>query len=265
MSDLPIVTSYEHTPVSVEGKRAVVVGGTSGIGRGIARAFAADGADVVATSRTESRVEATADELEALDAETIRLTCDVTERDSLVALRDAVVEEWDGVNVLVNSPSAIARKGLLDVTDEEWSHVFDVQLDGPRRAIQVFAETLAEDGGGSVINISSASSVTAIDELSAYTAAKSATDGLTRASARELGPDVRVNAIRPGFIATEQTKDAYAPDTERYERVTERTYGGRIGEPKDVAGAAVFLASDASDYVSGEIITVDGGFIQSAL
>ncbi|XVH33404.1 SDR family NAD(P)-dependent oxidoreductase (plasmid) [Haloferacaceae archaeon DSL9] len=259
------MSAYEHTAVSVEGKRAVVIGGTSGIGRGIARAFAADGAAVVPTSRTRSRVDATADELEDVGAKTVRKTCDVIDRRSLVELRETVVDALGGVDILVNSPSAIARKGLLEISDEEWAHVFDVQLDGPRRAIQAFAETLAADGGGSIVNISSASSVTAIDELSAYTAAKAATDGLTRVSARELGPDVRVNAIRPGFIATEQTKDVYAPGTDRYERVTARTYGDRIGEPADIAGTAIFLSSDAASYVSGEIVTVDGGFIQSAL
>ncbi len=259
------MVEYDHEPITVTGKRAVVIGGTSGIGRGIARAFAAEGADVAATSRTEERVEETAEELEGLGAEVVRETCDVTDRASLRALRDCTVEAFGGVDILVNSPSAIARKGVLEVSDEEWETVFDVQLKGPHRAIQTFADVLGEAGGGSVINISSASSVTAIDSLAAYSAAKGATDSYTRAAARELGPAVRVNAIRPGFIRTEQTADAYAEGTERYEKVTERTYGDRIGEPTDVASTAVFLSSDASRYVTGEIVTVDGGFIQSAL
>jgi NAD(P)-dependent dehydrogenase (short-subunit alcohol dehydrogenase family) len=259
------MTDYEHDPVTVAGKRAVVIGGTSGIGRGIARAFAAEGADVAATSRTPERVEDTADELEELGADVVRQTCDVTDRESLVTLRDRVREAFGGADILVNSPSAIARKGVLEVDDEEWDTVFDVQLKGPHRAVQTFAEPLGADGGGSVINISSASSVTAIDELAAYSAAKGAMDSYTRVAARELGPEVRVNAVRPGFIRTEQTEEAYAEGTERHRKVTERTYDDRIGEPADVASTAVFLASDASRYVSGEIITVDGGFIQSAL
>ena len=259
------MATYEHEPITVDGKRAVVIGGTSGIGRGIARAFAAEGAAVAATSRTPERVDETADELEAIGAEVVRETCDVTDRESLIRLRDRVVEAFGGVDILVNSPSAVARKGILDVSEEEWHTVLDVQLTGPHRAIQTFADTLKADGGGSVINISSAASVTAIDELAAYTAAKGATDSYSRVAARELGPKVRVNAIRPGFIRTEQTADAYAEGTERYEKVTERTYDNRIGEPADVASTAVFLASDASRYVTGEIVTVDGGFIQSAL
>lgn len=259
------MTDHEHEPITVAGKRAVVIGGTSGIGRGIARAFATEGADVAATSRTPERVEDTAAELEELGADVVRETCDVTDRESLVTLRDRVCEAFGGVDVLVNSPSAIARKGVLEIDDDEWETVFDVQLKGPHRAVQTFADTLGTDGGGSVINISSASSVTAIDSLAAYSAAKGATDSYTRVAARELGPEVRVNAIRPGFIRTEQTEEAYAEGTERYEAVTKRTYDDRIGEPADVASTAVFLASDASRYISGEIVTVDSGFIQSAL
>lgn len=259
------MTDYDHDPVTVAGKRAVVIGGTSGIGRGIARAFAAEGAAIAATSRTPKRVENTAEGLEALGADVVRETCDVTDRASLVALRERVVEAFGGVDVLVNSPSAIARKGVLEVSDDEWENVFDVQLKGPHRAVQTFADVLGEDGGGSVINISSVSSVTAIDSLAAYSAAKGATDSYTRVAARELGPAVRVNAIRPGFIRTEQTADAYAEGTDRHRAVTERTYDERIGEPEDVAATAVFLASDASRYVTGEIVTVDGGFVRSAL
>lgn len=259
------MSEYEHEPVTVDGKRAVVIGGTSGIGRGIARAFAAEGADVAATSRTPERVDDTADELEELGADVVRETCDVTDRESLVELRGRTVEVFGGVDILVNSPSAIARKGVLEVSEDEWDAVFDVQLKGPHRAVQTFADVLGEDGGGSVINISSASSVAAIESLAAYTAAKGATDSYTRVAARELGPEVRVNAVRPGFIRTEQTADAYAEGTERYEAVTERTYENRIGEPSDVASTAVFLASDASGYLTGEIVTVDGGFVQSAL
>lgn len=259
------MADYDHEPITVDGKRTVVIGGTSGIGRGIARAFAAEGADVAATSRTPERVDEVADELEGIGATVVRQTCDVTDRGSLRDLRDRVVDGFGGVDVLVNSPGEVARKGVLEVTDEEWDRVFDVQLKGPHRALQTFADVLAGDGGGSVINISSASSVTAIESLAAYTAAKGATDSYSRAAARELAPAIRVNAIRPGFIRTEQTADAYAEGTERHRRVTERAYSGRLGDPADVASTAVFLASDASRYVSGEIVTVDSGFIQSAL
>lgn len=251
------MAEFEHTPVSVAGKTAVVVGGTSGIGRGIARAFAADGADVVATSRTPERVATTAEELRELGAETVEVTCDVADRESLEALRDATLDELGGVDVLVNSPSALARAGLRDLTEEEWARVIEIQLTGVFRTTQVFAERMER---GSVVNIASLSSQTTIRDLVAYSAAKGGVEAFTRTAARELAPDVRVNAIRPGFIETEQTADAYAEDTDRYGRITERAAAGRIGTPADVAGAAIYLASDAASYTTGAMLTVDGGF-----
>ena len=251
------MVEFEHTPVSVAGKTAVVVGGTSGIGRGIARAFAADGADVVATSRTPERVEGTAEELRDLGAETVEVTCDVADRGSLEALRDAAIDRFGGVDVLVNSPSAIARSGLRDLTEEEWAHVLEIQLTGVFRTTQVFTERMER---GSIVNIASLSSHTTMRDLVAYSTAKGGVEAFTRTAARELAPDVRVNAIRPGFIETEQTADAYAEDTYRHRRVAERAAAGRVGTPEDVSGAAVYLASDAAAYTTGAMLTVDGGF-----
>ncbi|WP_435178541.1 SDR family NAD(P)-dependent oxidoreductase [Halorussus sp. AFM4] len=248
---------FEHAPVSVAGKTAVVIGGTSGIGRAIARAFAADGADVIAASRTPERVAETAGELRDLGSETLEVTCDVTDRESLVALRDAAFDELGDVDVLVNSPSAIARKGLRELTEEEWSDVLETQLTGVFRATQLFAERMTD---GSVVNIASLASHTSMRDLVAYSAAKGGVESFTRTAARELAPDVRVNAIRPGFIETEQTVDAYDEDSYRYRRVTERAAAGRIGNPQDVAGAAIYLASDAAPYTTGAMLSVDEGF-----
>jgi NAD(P)-dependent dehydrogenase (short-subunit alcohol dehydrogenase family) len=248
---------FEYTPVSVSDKTAVVIGGTSGIGRGIARAFAADGADVIATSRTPERVSETAADLRKLGGETVEVTCDVTDRESLITLRDAAIDEYGDVDVLVNSPSAIARTGLLELTEAEWRRVLDVQLTGVFRATQVFAEQMAR---GSIVNVASLSSHTAMRNLVAYSTAKGGVEAFTRAAARELAPDVRVNAIRPGFIETEQTAAAYAEDGYRYQRITERAAAERIGVPEDVAGAAIYLASDAASYTTGATLTVDGGF-----
>ena len=251
---------YSHRPVSVAGKTAVVIGGTSGIGRAIALGFAADGADVVATSRTEATVERTADELRERGARTHALTCDVTDRDSLVALREQTVEEFGGVDVLVNSPSAIARRSVTAVTESEFDHVLDVQLKGPLRATQVFAEDMDE---GAIVNISSASAISALPNLVAYSCAKAATDALTRVSAEELGPEIRVNAIRPGFVVTEQTEDTYVEGDPRYETIRSRTTNGRLARPAEVVGAAVYLASEAASYTTGEILTVDDGFLSA--
>jgi NAD(P)-dependent dehydrogenase (short-subunit alcohol dehydrogenase family) len=252
---------YEHTPVSVEGKRAVVIGGTSGIGRAIALGFAADGAEaVVATSRTPERVEAAAEAVRERGAESLETTCDVSDPDSLRALADETVEAFGGVDVLVNSPSAIARKSVLDVSEEEWQDVLDVQLDGVYRAIKVFADRM---DNGSIVNIASLSSVLALPDLSAYSAAKGGVESLTRVAAKDLAPDIRVNAIRPGFFITEQTEDAYAEGTDRHREVTRRSMLPRFGDPSELAGAAIYLAGDAASYTTGEVLTVDAGFSSS--
>lgn len=248
-------------PVTVHGKRAVVIGGTSGIGRAIALGFAADGADVVASSRTDSAVEKTATEIQDEGAETVAVTCDVTDRNSLVELRDAVVEKLGGVDVLVASSSAIARASIAEVSDDAWDHVLDVQLTGVHRACQVFQEAMDE---GSIITISSMGSTLAMPLTGAYSAAKGGIDSYTRVAAKELGPEIRVNAIRPGFILTPQTEDAYGEGTPRRREVEKKTETGRIGDPEELVGAAIYLASDAASYTTGEILTVDGGFSNSA-
>ncbi|MFC6734212.1 MULTISPECIES: SDR family NAD(P)-dependent oxidoreductase [unclassified Haladaptatus] len=253
--------TYTHTPVSVRDKTAVVIGGTSGIGRGIALGYAAEGANVVATSRTQEKVERVAGEIRDQGAKTLEVTCDVSDRESLETLYDAVEDEFGGADILVNSPSAIARKSVLDVSEEEWAHVLDIQLNGVYRASQVFARRM---DAGNIINIASLSSVVTIKDLIAYSTAKGGIDSFTKAAAKELAPDIRVNAIRPGFIETPQTADAYHEGSERYREVTERAVIPRIGQPEDLVGAAIYLASDAAGYTTGEIVTIDGGFTASA-
>ncbi|WP_242695498.1 SDR family NAD(P)-dependent oxidoreductase [Halomontanus rarus] len=249
---------YTHSPVTVAGKTAVVVGATSGIGRAIALGFAEDGADVVATSRSSDRVERTAEELRERGADTLEITCDVTERDDIVALRDAVLEEFGGIDVLVYSPSYIARESVLEVTDEQWEDVFDVQLKGAYRATQLFAREMDE---GAIVHIASASAETAIPNLAAYSTAKGGIDAFTRVAAEELGPEIRVNAIRPGFVVTEQTQGTYTDGEPRFETIKDRTTQGRLGRPEEMVGAVIYLASDAAGYTTGEIVTVDDGFI----
>ena len=249
---------YDHTPVTVAGKSAVVIGGTSGIGRAIALGFAEEGADVVAASRTRERVERTAEEIRERGATTAEVTCDATDRESVRSLRDAAVDTLGGVDTLVYSPSYIARQGVADATDDEWRAVFDVHLDGAYRAIQLFAP---EMDGGSVLNVASASAVGAIPRLAAYSAAKGGIDALTRVAADEFGPELRVNAVRPGFVVSDQTEGTYTEGTPRFETIESRTCHGRLGRPEEMVGAAVYLASDAASYTTGEIVTVDDGFL----
>jgi len=255
----PAAVDYE--PISVEGATAVVVGGTSGIGRAVSLAFATEGANVVPTSRSDERVADTAEAVRERGSEALAVTCDVTDRDSLETLADAAIERFGGVDILVNSPGAIARAAVTDVTDDEWDRVLDVQLTGVHRTVQTFVTRTDVD---SVVNVASLSSLLGIEDLAAYSAAKGGIDGYTHAVAKDLGPDVRVNAVRPGFVATPQTADAYAEGSHRHERIVERSPMGRIGRPADIAGAVVYLASPAASYATGETITVDGGFTPSA-
>ncbi|WP_415379769.1 SDR family NAD(P)-dependent oxidoreductase [Halosimplex sp. TS25] len=251
---------YSHTPVTVEGKTAVLIGATSGIGRAIALGFAEEGADVVATSRDEDRVARTADELRERGAETLEVTCDATERADITALRDAVEAEFGSVDVLVYAPSYIARKPIDEVTDDQWDDVFDVQLKGAYRATQIFAEAMDE---GSILHVASASAESAIPNLAAYSVAKGGLDTLVRVAAEELGPAIRVNAVRPGFIVSEQTQGTYTEGEPRFETITDRTTQERLGRPEEIAGAAIYLASDAASYTTGEIVTVDDGFLSA--
>ncbi len=247
----------EYRPVTVDGKTAVVIGGTSGIGQAIALGFAKDGADVVATSRSESRVGDTAEALRGEGADTVEVTCDVTVRETLETVKETVDAELGGVDVLVNSPSSIARSDIAETPEADWDAVLDVQLDGTYRATQVFAP---EMDGGSVINIASLSAELAMPRLAAYSTAKGGIDSFTRVAAQEFGPEVRVNAVRPGFIESKQTEGVYAEGMPRHDRIAERTAAGRLGHPEEVVGAAIYLASDAASYTTGEILTVDSGF-----
>lgn len=256
------MVEYEHTPVGVAGKRAVVVGGTSGIGQAIALGFAAEGADVIATSRRETAVAETADAIEARGAETARVTCDVTEPETLATVRETAVAELGGIDVVVACQGALSRETVLGIDDAEWDRVLDVALDGVRRVTQAFAPAMEE---GSIVTISSMAARLALANLPAYSAAKGGVEAFTRAAAKELAPDIRVNAIAPGFVITPLNEDTYAEGTEKRRRIDERAPLGRVADREEMVGAAVFLASDAASYVTGEVVTVDGGFAVSAL
>jgi len=251
---------YEHTPVTVEGKCAVVIGGTSGIGEAIALGFAADGADVIATSRTDTKVAGTAEKIRELGGKTAEVTCDVTDRSTIEEVRDAAVDTFGGVDLLVTSASAISRRRIDEIEEREWDDVLDVQLDGVYRAIQVFSQSMT---AGAIVNITSLTARLALADASAYSAAKGGVDALTRVAAKELAPEIRVNAIAPGFVITPQNEETYASDTDKRERIEARTPLGRVADRDELVGAAIYLGSDAASYTTGESLTVDGGFADS--
>ncbi|QLC34788.1 SDR family oxidoreductase (plasmid) [Halarchaeum sp. CBA1220] len=247
--------------VSVEGKTAVVIGGTRGIGRAIALGFAEDGADVVATSRSEDAVADVAEELRERGASTTEVTCDVTSDADIDALVEATVADVGDVDVLVNSAGVNATTPVTEMTNEEWERDIAVDLTGVFKACRAFAREMDE---GSIINISSMSADQAREARPSYCAAKSGVNGLTRAVAADLAPDIRVNAIAPGFVKTEMAGPKLDDGSEFRETVDERTPMERVATPDEMVGTAIYLASDGASFTTGEVITVDGGYDPSA-
>ncbi|MDS0222361.1 SDR family oxidoreductase [Haloarcula sp. S1AR25-5A] len=256
------MTDSATPTVSVEDKNAVVIGGTSGIGRAIALAFANDGANVVASSRDEEAVEAMAAELRSHGAETVAVTCDVREMASIERLYTEAAAELGDIDILVNSAGSVGKAPITEMESEEWDLDIDTNLTGVFRACQVFGR---EMDTGSIINISSMSAGQAREQRPAYCAAKSGVNGLTRSAAADLGPEIRVNAIEPGFVETPLAGDAFEKGTELRAKIDERTPLERVAQPDEIAGAAVYLASDAASFTTGETLKIDGGYDDSSL
>jgi NAD(P)-dependent dehydrogenase (short-subunit alcohol dehydrogenase family) len=247
------------------GRVAVVMGGTSGIGRMIAVSLAQAGADVVATGRREILVNEVAGEIEQTGRKSLRHTTDAAKRDSIDALRDAVMTQWGHVDILLNAAGQIFRKPTVAITETEWNNLVDVNLTGTLRSCQSFYEPLVASGRGRVVNIASLNSFVSFFEVAAYAASKSGVLGLTRSLAVEWAQkSVNVNAIAPGVFRTE-LNSALLDGTDRGRELLMRTPMKRFGGIKELAGAAIFLASDAASFITGQCITVDGGFLASGV
>ncbi len=249
----------------LSGRVAVVMGGTSGIGRAIASGLAEAGADVVATGRREDKVREVADEIEKLGRRSLRQTVNASSRESIDALRDAVLGQFGRVDILVNSAGQIFRKPTINITEAEWNTLIDVNLTGTLRACQSFYEPLVASGRGRVVNIASLNSFVSFFEVTAYASSKAGVLGLTRSLAVEWAQKgVIVNAIAPGVFRTE-LNSGLLDGTDRGRELLLRTPMKRFGQIPELVGTAIFLASDAASFVTGQCIAVDGGFLASGV
>lgn len=254
-----------YSKLDLDGRVAVVIGGTSGIGRAIAHGLAEAGADVVCTSRRHEQVENTAAEIEAKGRRTIRVTSDVSDKASIENLLSECAAAFGKVDILVNSAGRTKREPTLDLDEDTWNAILETNLTGTLRSCQVFGRHMIGNKYGRIVNIASLSTFVSLFEVAAYSASKAAVASLTKSLAIEWARHgVNVNAIAPGVFRT-ALNEKLLDETPRGKEFLMRTPMGRFGKVEELAGAAVFLASEAASFVTGEVLVVDGGFLASGV
>jgi len=247
---------------SLEGKVAIVTGGGTGIGRGIALEFAKAGADVVVGSRKLVNLEKVAEEVRALGRRSLAVQTDISRKADVDNLVQRVMGEFGGIDILVNNAVVFTRTPVIEISEDDWDKTFDINLKGYYLCCQAVGKEMVERRKGSIINVASTAGFRVGPTNSTiYSTAKAGVIMLARGLARELGSyNVRVNTIAPGMVRTEMNKHLWS-DPERLKQEEARIPLGRLGEPSDIGSVAVFLASDASRHITGATIVVDGGLL----
>ena len=248
---------------SLDGKTAIVTGGKQGIGKAIALALAQAGADVAVCGRVleDGKLKAVADEIQGLGRRSLAVQTDITRRNDVDNLIQKVTDEFGRIDIMVNNAAVRVMAPLLELSEADWDKTIDTDLKGYYFCCQAVGKRMVTQKSGNIINIASGLASKAVPLQGVYSAAKAGVLMMSRVLAVELAQhNIRVNAISPGLIKTDMTKQDWS-DPEILKQIAATRPLGRLGEPADVAGAAVFLASDASSYITGHSILVDGGFL----
>lgn len=245
----------------LDGKLAFVTGSSSGIGQAIALGLAEAGADVICHASKPGGASETVSQIEKLGKKSAEVAGDMSDKNVPSRLIAEIIEKFGRIDILINNAGTIRRTPAVDYSEDDWEFVLQVNLSSVFRLSQAVARKMVEQGGGKIVNIASLLSFQGGITVPAYTASKSGVAGLTKALANEWAKhNINVNAIAPGYIATNNTAALQADET-RNRQILERIPAGRWGNAEDLAGSAVFLSSAASDYLQGHILVVDGGWM----
>lgn len=255
------MTSYLEKMFSLQGQVALVTGASRGLGQAMALALADAGAKVVAVGSTLASVEKTCALLAEKNCEYLALGCDQTDPAQIASAIKQVEDKFGRLDILINNAGTIRRAPAAETSDEDWAAVIDTNLNGVFRFCRAAGKMMLAQGHGKIINIASLLSFSGGLTVPAYAASKGAVAQLTKALANEwAASNIQVNAIAPGYFNTDNTENL-RKDSARFSAISSRIPTGRWGDPKDLAGAAIFLASPASDYVNGHVLLVDGGWM----